>query len=172
MRRILQGKIKTCSLLCWDASVNLLFVNWEINCSTMESDFKLVKDCVVTSLSVAQLAELCPWLARQRLPCIIPSFLPKYIFHLHRASYYPCFKNLNDLHLSSERTGVFVSRQALGALMPCPVFPWGLWFSGSWASLHLKLDWDHWGHVKVNHLNFGYSSIAHYFSQVWGPEIF
>lgn len=25
--RTLQGKIKSCSLLCWDLSVNLLFVN-------------------------------------------------------------------------------------------------------------------------------------------------
>lgn len=170
-RRILQGKIKACSLLCWDQSFNFLFVNREINCFTIESDFTLVKDCIVTSLSVAQLAELCPWLARQQLPCIIPSFFPNYIFHSHRASYYPNFKNLNDLHLPSERNGVFISRQTLGALMWYPVFPWGLWLSGPWASLHLNLEWDHWVHVKENHLNSGCSSHAQYFSQLWRPEI-
>lgn len=82
VRQILQGKIKVCSLLCQDLSVNLSFVNWEINCSTMESDFKLVKYCVVTLLSVAQLEILCPWLARQQLSCIIPSFPPFTFFNL------------------------------------------------------------------------------------------
>lgn len=49
----------------------------------MESDFKLVKDCVVTSLSVAQLAEQCPWSARQQLLYIIPPQLHFFILTQH-----------------------------------------------------------------------------------------
>lgn len=166
---ILQGKIKTGSFLCWDPSANLLFVKWEINCFAIESDFKLVKDCVVTSLSLVQLADLCMWLARQQLPCISPPSSPVTFFILTE-SCYPVKNWIIYIHHQKKLKSSLPDRPWV-ASWQIPVFSWGLHFSGPWASLHLKHNWDHWVHVKLNNPNFGCSSLARYFSQLWRPEI-